>query len=219
MFKIAIDGPAGAGKSTISKLVAQVLHFEYIDTGAMYRAITLKGLRLGIDLEDENEYGFLETTTLDIFNGKVMMDGEDVSEEIRSVEVTNNASYPARVGVVRTFLVDYQRRISEARNVVMDGRDIGTVVLPNANLKIYLTASVECRALRRMKEREAKGVYLSLEETMAEIEARDFKDSTRAISPLKKADDAILIDSSNMSIEEVVNHIIFLVYERGFKNE
>lgn len=219
MFKIAIDGPAGAGKSTISKLVAQVLHFEYIDTGAMYRAITLKAMRLGINLENEDEYGFLESTTLDIFNGKVIMDDEDVSVEIRSVEITNNVSVPSRIGVVREYLVDYQRKISEARNVVMDGRDIGTVVLPNADLKIYLTASVECRALRRMKEREASGVYLSLEETMAEIEARDHKDSTRAISPLRQADDAILLDSSDMSIEEVVNFIIFLVYERGFKNE
>lgn len=219
MFKIAIDGPAGAGKSTISKLVAQVLHFEYIDTGAMYRAITLKAMRLGINLENEDEYGFLESTTLDIFNGKVIMDDEDVSVEIRSVEITNNVSVPSRIRVVREYLVDYQRKISDARNVVMDGRDIGTVVLPNADLKIYLTASVKCRALRRMKEREASGVYLSLEETMAEIEARDYKDSTRAISPLRQADDAILLDSSDMSIEEVVNFIIFLVYERGFKNE
>ena len=142
MFKIAIDGPAGAGKSTISKIVAQVLGFEYIDTGAMYRAITLKAMRLGINLENEDEYGFLETTTLDIFNGKVLMDGEDVSEAIRSVEITNNVSVPSRIRVVREFLVDYQRIISDARNVVMDGRDIGTVVLPNADLKIYLTASV-----------------------------------------------------------------------------
>jgi cytidylate kinase len=147
------------------------------------------------------------------------MDDEDVSVEIRSVEITNNVSVPSRIGVVREYLVDYQRKISDARNVVMDGRDIGTVVLPNADLKIYLTASVKCRALRRMKEREESGVYLSLEETMAEIEARDHKDSTRAISPLRQADDAILLDSSDMSIEEVVNFIIFLVYERGFKNE
>ena len=214
MFKIAIDGPAGAGKSTISKLVAQVLHFEYIDTGAMYRAITLKAMRLGINLENEDEYGFLESTTLDIFNGKVIMDDEDVSVEIRSVEITNNVSVPSRIGVVREYLVDYQRKISDARNVVMDGRDIGTVVLPNADLKIYLTASVKCRALRRMKEREESGVYLSLEETMAEIEARDYKDSTRAISPLRQADDAILLDSSDMSIEEVVDWALNLIKEK-----
>lgn len=217
MFKIAIDGPAGAGKSTISKIVAEKLHFEYIDTGAMYRAVTLKALRLGIDMEDENAYGFLGSTSLDIMNGHVILDGEDVSEAIRSVEVTNQVSTPSKIGVVRSFLVDYQRKISDAKNVIMDGRDIGTVVLPNADLKIYLDATVECRAKRRMLERLEKGLSLSLEETIKEIEVRDFKDSTRKISPLKKADDAIVIDSSNMTIDEVVNEIILLVNERGFK--
>lgn len=217
MFKIAIDGPAGAGKSTISKIVAEKLHFEYIDTGAMYRAVTLKALRLGIDMEDENAYGFLDSTSLDIMNGHVILDGEDVSEAIRSVEVTNQVSTPSKIGVVRSFLVDYQRKISDAKNVIMDGRDIGTVVLPNADLKIYLDATVECRAKRRMLERLEKGLSLSLEETIKEIEVRDFKDSTRKISPLKKADDAIVIDSSNMTIDEVVNEIILLVNERGFK--
>lgn len=218
MFKIAIDGPAGAGKSTISKLVAQKLNFEYIDTGAMYRAITLKAMRLGRDLEKEESYDFLEATILDIENGRVILDNEDVSEAIRSVEITNNVSTPSKIGVVRSFLVDYQRKISNAKNVVMDGRDIGTVVLPNANLKIYLDATVECRALRRMKERAEKGVILGLEETIEEIKVRDLKDSTRAISPLCKAEDAVIIDSSEMSIEEVVNRIIFLVNERGFKS-
>ncbi|MGM9899074.1 MAG: (d)CMP kinase [Bacilli bacterium] len=217
MFKIAIDGPAGAGKSTISKIVAEKLHFEYIDTGAMYRAVTLKALRLGIDMEDENAYGFLDSTSLDIMNGHVILDGEDVTEAIRSVEVTNQVSTPSKIGVVRSFLVDYQRKISDAKNVIMDGRDIGTVVLPNADLKIYLDATVECRAKRRMLERLEKGLSLSLEETIKEIEVRDFKDSTRKISPLKKADDAIVIDSSNMTIDEVVNEIILLVNERGFK--
>ena len=163
MFKIAIDGPAGAGKSTISKIVAEKLHFEYIDTGAMYRAVTLKALRLGIDMEDENAYGFLDSTSLDIMNGHVILDGEDVSEAIRSVEVTNQVSTPSKIGAVRSFLVDYQRKISDAKNVIMDGRDIGTVVLPNADLKIYLDATVECRAKRRMLERLEKGLSLSLE--------------------------------------------------------
>lgn len=217
MFKIAIDGPAGAGKSTISKLLAKRLNFEYIDTGAMYRAITLKAIRLGIDMEDESAYGFLKDTKLDIENGRVFLDDEDVSIPIRSVEVTNQVSTPSKIGVVRTFLVDYQRKISKSKNVVMDGRDIGTVVLPNADLKIYLDATVECRAKRRMLERLEKGVVLSLEETIDEIITRDTKDSTRAISPLKKADDAVVIDSSDMTIDEVVNEIIKLVYERGFK--
>ena len=217
MFKIAIDGPAGAGKSTISKIVAKRLNFEYIDTGAMYRAITLKALRLGVDLENENSYDFLKNTFLDIENGRVILDHEDVSEAIRSIEVTNQVSTPSKIKVVRDFLVDYQRKISDAKNVVMDGRDIGTVVLPDANLKIYLDATVECRAYRRMIERAEKGIEQSLEDTIQEIIVRDTKDSTRAISPLRVADDAVIIDSSNMSIEDVVNEIIYLVSERGFK--
>lgn len=215
MFKIAIDGPAGAGKSTIAKIIAKKLNIEYIDTGAMYRAVTLKALRLGIDMEDENAYGFLETTVLDICNGRFIMDGEDVSESIRTVEVTENVSTPSKIGVVRSYLVDYQRKISDSKSVIMDGRDIGTVVLPDAELKIYLIASVECRAKRRMLEREQSGIFKSLEETMLEIETRDHKDSTRKISPLKCAEDAIVVDSSDMTIDEVVSEIIKLVNERG----
>lgn len=215
MFKIAIDGPAGAGKSTISKIVAEKLGFQYIDTGAMYRAVTYKALKLGVDLEDENAYSFLNNTKLDVDGTKIFIDNEDVSTEIRSVEITTNVSTPSKIGVVRSWLVDYQRKISDSKNVVMDGRDIGTVVLPNADLKIYLDASAECRAERRRKERLEKGVDISFEETLEEIKTRDFKDSTREISPLKKADDAVLIDSSNMTIEEVVERIINLVNERG----
>ena len=143
------------------------------------------------------------------------MDGEDVSEAIRTVTVTENVSTPSKIGVVRSYLVDYQRKISDSKSVIMDGRDIGTVVLPDAELKIYLIASVECRAKRRMLEREQSGVFKSLEETMLEIETRDHKDSTRKISPLKCAEDAIVVDSSDMSIDEVVSEIIKLVNERG----
>lgn len=217
MFKIAIDGPAGAGKSTISKEIAKKLNIEYLDTGAMYRAVTLKAMRLGVDMEDENSYEFLKDTSISIIEGKFYLDGEDVSTAIRSVDVTNNVSTPSKIGCVRSYLVDLQRKISESINVVMDGRDIGTVVLPNADLKIYLDATVECRAMRRKLERELSGVELSLEEQIEEIKVRDFKDSTRKINPLRKADDAILVDSSNMTIEEVVNTIINLAYERGFK--
>ena len=216
MFKIAIDGPAGAGKSTISKEVAKKLNIEYLDTGAMYRAITLKAMRLGVNMEDEASYSFLDDTKITIEKSKIYLDGEDVSEDIRSVDITNNVSTPSKIGVVRTYLVNLQRKLSESVNVVMDGRDIGTVVLPNADLKIYLDATAECRAKRRKLERDSSGVVLSLEETIAEINARDFKDSTREINPLKKADDAILVDSSNMTIEEVVDTIIKLAYERGF---
>lgn len=215
MFKIAIDGPAGAGKSTIAKIVAKKLKIEYIDTGAMYRAITLKALKLNVDLESEDSYSFLNNTTLDICNDRIIMDSVDVSDEIRSVEVTENVSTPSKIAFVRTFLVEYQRKISNSKSIVMDGRDIGTVVLPNADLKIYLNASVECRARRRMLERETSGIFKSLEETIDEIETRDYKDSTRKISPLKCAEDAIIIDSSNMTIDEVVNEIIKLVNERG----
>ena len=215
MYKIAIDGPAGAGKSTIAKFLAKKLNIEYIDTGAMYRAITLKAMRLGIDMEKDEEYGFLSETTLDFSNGKIVLDGEDVSEAIRSVDVTTNVSTPSKIACVRTTLVDLQRKISESKSVIMDGRDIGTVVLPKADLKVYLDASVECRAKRRMLERAEKGLEISLEETKEEIIVRDIKDSTRAISPLKKADDAIHIDSSDMTIDEVVNKIISIMKERG----
>ena len=169
MYKIAIDGPAGAGKSTIAKNLAKKLNIEYVDTGAMYRAITLKALRLGIDMEDEGAYTFLDNTVLDIINGKVLLDGEDVSVAIRSVEVTTNVSTPSKIGVVRTALVDLQRKICESKSVIVDGRDIGTVVLPNADVKIYLDASVECRAKRRMLERTESGVVKTLEETKEEI--------------------------------------------------
>lgn len=218
MYKIAIDGPAGAGKSTISKKVAQELKFEYIDTGSMYRAITLKAMRLGINMENEEEYSFLQNTKLNVDQGKVFLDGEDVSEAIRSIEVTNNVSTPSKIGVVRSYLVDFQRKISNSKNIIMDGRDIGTVVLPNADLKIYLDATIECRARRRMDERMLKGVSQTLEETIEEIRIRDFKDSTRTISPLKKAEDAVVIDSSDMTIDQVVKEIIKLVHERGFKS-
>ena len=215
MYKIAIDGPAGAGKSTIAKFLAKKLNIEYIDTGAMYRAITLKAMRLGINMEIDEEYSFLSETTVDFVNGKIILDGEDVSEAIRTVEITTNVSTPSKIACVRETLVDLQRKICNSKSVIMDGRDIGTVVLPNADLKIYLDASVECRAKRRMLERAETGLNLSLEETKEEIIVRDIKDSTRAISPLKKANDAILIDSSDMSIDDVVNTIINIMKERG----
>lgn len=217
MFKIAIDGPAGSGKSTISKKIANLLHIEYIDTGAMYRAITLKAIRLGINMEDEASYSFLKDTVLDICNGRFIMDGEDVSEAIRSVEVTNQVSTPSKIGVVRDYLVEYQRKISNQKDCIVDGRDIGTVVLKDASLKIYLDATVRCRAKRRMLERAEKGVILTLEETIKEIEVRDWKDSTRIHSPLRCAEDAIVIDSTDLSIDEVVSRIIKLVNERKNK--
>ena len=207
MLKIAIDGPAGSGKSTISKIIATKLGIEYIDTGAMYRAITLKAIQLGIDIDDESQYHFLESTSLDICNGRFIMDGVDVSDEIRSVEVTNAVSTPSKMAKVREYLVEYQQKISNSKNCIMDGRDIGTTVLPDANVKIYLTASSDARARRRYDELKAKGEECDLQKIKEDIEQRDYQDMHRDISPLKQADDAVLVDSSDMGIDEVVEAI------------
>ena len=219
-WQIAIDGPSGAGKSTIAKLLAQKLGMEYLDTGAMYRACTVKALRLGINLEDENEYRFLEDTTIEFRNHEIYLDGENVAEAIRTLEVTNNVSLVCHFGYVREKMVELQRKMGESISIIMDGRDIGTVVLPNANLKIFLTADLNERAKRRMLEREEKGQNTqTLEETMEEMSTRDYKDSHREISPLCKADDAIEIDTTNLSVSQVVEKITSLVNERGFKME
>ena len=219
-WQIAIDGPSGAGKSTIAKILANNLGIEYLDTGAMYRACTVKALRLGINLENEDEYRFLENTTMEFRNHEIYLDGENVNDEIRSLEVTNNVSLVCHFGYVREKMVELQRKIGESISIIMDGRDIGTVVLPNANLKIFLTADLAERAKRRMLEREEKGQNSqTLEETMEEMSTRDYKDSHREISPLCKASDAIEIDTTNLSVSEVVEKITSLVNERGFKME
>ncbi|MDD4212976.1 MAG: (d)CMP kinase [Bacilli bacterium] len=219
-WQIAIDGPAGAGKSTIAKEVAKALHCEYIDTGAMYRAVTLKALRLDINMENESEYSFLDNTTIDFQQGKLFLDNQDVSEDIRSLIVSNNVSLVSKFKNVREKMVTLQQKLVQSKNIIMDGRDIGTVVLPNANLKIFLTANVEERARRRLMERCTAGKEcFTLEETIREIQERDYKDSHREISPLAKATDAIEIDTSNDSVSEVVEKIISLVMERGYKME
>lgn len=219
-WQIAIDGPAGAGKSTIARELAKRLGFCYVDTGAMYRAITLKALNLKINMEDEAEYKFLESTRIDLDGDRIYLDGVEVTDEIRSFEVTNNVSLVSKFKYVRDHLVKKQRELVESKNIIMDGRDIGTVVLPRANLKIFLIARIEERAARRLKERHEKGFEeISLEETIKEIQERDYKDSNRAISPLAKATDAIEIDTSYLSVNEVVDKIISLVMERGYKME
>lgn len=216
-WQIAIDGPAGAGKSTIAKRVASNLGFNYLDTGAMYRAVTLKALQLKINLENEKEYSFLESTTIDFQDDKIFLDGQDVSKEIRSIDVTTNVSLVSKFKYVREKLVALQQQIANHKNIIMDGRDIGTVVLPHANLKIFLSASVEERAKRRYQELVEKGTSgISLDTTVKEIIERDQKDSNREISPLVKAKDAIEIDTSNLSVDEVVEKITSLVMERGY---
>lgn len=210
-FNVAIDGPAGSGKSTISHKLANKLQWNHIDTGAMYRAVTLAAIRLGIDLGNEDAYGFLKTTKIRYENNKVFLNGEDVTKLIRSKEVTNNVSLVSSFQSVRKRLVKLQKEAAfHSGNVIMDGRDIGTVVLKDANLKIFLTANVETRAKRRLEESKSD----SLGKLIEEINLRDQKDSSRKESPLKKADDAIEIDTTNMTIDQVVNEILNLINDK-----
>lgn len=216
MYNIAIDGPAGAGKSTIAKIVAKELGFIYVDTGAMYRTMALACLRAGIKAENETEIiDNCQNVKVDLkyIDGlqKVYLNDEDVSTEIRKEEVGNMASAIAVYGPVRKILVEMQQEIAAKNKVVMDGRDIGTAVLPNADLKIYLTASVETRALRRYKELTEKGLECDIKQIEADIADRDYRDMNREVSPLKQADDAVLVDSSEMNIEQVVDTIVKLV--------
>lgn len=216
MFNVAIDGPAGAGKSSIAKRVAKRLSFIYVDTGAMYRAIGLYFLKNGIDLTDEGKCSEQlpnVDVTIAYENGvqKVLLNGEDVSEEIRTPEVSDAASKTSSYPAVRAKLLSLQQKLAKENDVLMDGRDIGTVVLPNADVKIFLTASTHVRAIRRFKELQEKGMECNLEEIEKEIEERDYRDSHREIAPLKQADDAILVDSSEMNIEETENCIVALI--------
>ncbi len=211
---IAIDGPAGAGKSTVAKEVAKRLGFVYLDTGAMYRSLTLKALRNRVDLNDEPQLVDLaRKTNIDLQMSeshclKVLLDGDDVTEDIRTPEVTNNTFHIARLAGVREVMVERQRLIGEQSNVVAEGRDIGTVVFPCAYRKFYLDANFEERAKRRVKEMQAKGGLVEAVHVQNDLQERDTKDFTRKVGPLKKADDAIVIDSTLMSIPEVVQAII-----------
>jgi cytidylate kinase len=218
-IKIAIDGPAAAGKSTIAKRIAEKLGYTYIDTGAMYRALAYKALRYNIDTTNGEELERLLKETDIILSPTsdeqaVIVDGQDVSEEIRSAEVTANVSAVALHMGVRQLMVDKQRQLADGMGVVMDGRDIGTAVLPNAELKIFMTASVEERAIRRHLENEKRGIATDLEQLKAEISERDRMDSEREISPLMQAEDAILLDTTALSIEEVVDRIRELAEKR-----
>jgi cytidylate kinase len=209
IYKIAIDGPSGAGKSTIAKRVAQELAIDYIDTGAMYRAVGLKMLRLGIPME-ENEVllEMLGNTDVDFSEGKVYLDGEDVSGLIRTQEVSKAASDCSAFASVRRKLVELQQAMGRRKSVIMDGRDIGTVVLRDAEYKFYLTATAGERAMRRYKELREKGSEDTYEKVLEDVNRRDYNDMHREVDPLRQAEDAVLIDSTNMSIDEVVDFII-----------
>ncbi|MCL0318177.1 (d)CMP kinase [Apilactobacillus xinyiensis] len=215
-LRIAIDGPASAGKSTVAKLVAKKFSYIYCDTGAMYRSTTLKAMRLGIDLHNESKIvKMLESTEITFKPSEqgqlVFIDGDEVTNDIRQEDVTNSVSTVAALTNVRSILVKRQKDIANDGGIVMDGRDIGTTVIPDAEVKIFLIASVSERAERRFKDNAEKGIHTPLEELKKEIELRDYKDSHRKVSPLVKAKDAIELDTTSLSINEVVNEISKIV--------
>lgn len=218
-FNIAIDGPAGAGKSTIAKTLARELGYVYVDTGAMYRAMAYFFLQQGIDKEDEAAIteavgGADVTIRYEGGTQQVLLNGENITGSLRTEQVGNMASATSIYPAVRVKLVALQQRLAETTDVIMDGRDIGTCVLPKAQVKIYLTASVQTRAKRRYTELIDKGEAADLEKIAADIKERDYRDMNREMSPLRQAKDAVLVDSSGMSIDEVVSAIRAIVEER-----
>jgi CMP/dCMP kinase len=215
---VAIDGPAGSGKSTTARRIAERIGFVYIDTGAMYRAITLIALRNKTDITEQALADLLARTTVELQRTeqgqRTLLNGEDVSERIRMPDVTAHVSAVSAQRVVREAMVEQQRRLGNVGNILMDGRDIGTAVFPHADLKIFLIASVETRAARRLRELAVQGIESSFEDMCADIGKRDTLDSEREISPLRKASDAIEIDTSLLTIEEQVAEIIRLIQEK-----
>ena len=212
-FIVAIDGPAGAGKGTITKLVGEKLELINIDTGATFRCVTLNMLQEQIDIQEEDKIKeMLDKINIKMEpNGKIFLNGEDVTRRIRENDVNNFVSPVSVLPIVRNKLLEVQRSIAEGKNVIMEGRDIGTVVFPNADVKIYLDATAEERAKRRVLQNQEKGIESSYEEVLEGIKDRDKRDSTRKIAPLKKAEDAIYVDSTNLSIEQVVEKIIQII--------
>ena len=219
-YSIAIDGPAGAGKSTIAKRLAKELGYYYVDTGAIYRTVAYFMDLLGISPKDADGVSrYIDELTIDIYydeNGlqHMLMNGMDVTHEIRTPDISQKASLVSAQPVVREMLLDMQRDVARENNVIMDGRDIGTVVLPQADVKIFLTASAEIRAQRRHAELVAKGGKDTFEQVLADIQRRDHQDSTRAIAPLKAAKDAVTVDTSAMDIDEVVAAIRLIVQQK-----
>ena len=209
VFRIAIDGPSGAGKSTIAKLVAKKLGIDYIDTGAMYRAVGYKMNREGVPFEECDELkAMLDATDIDFVSGDIILDGQIVNTLIRTSEVSQMASKCSALPMVREKLVEIQRNMGSRKSVIMDGRDIGTNVLKDAEYKFFLTASAEERAERRHKELIEKGEEITFEEVLRDIQARDHNDMTRALNPLRKADDALEVDSTGMNIDQVTEAIL-----------
>lgn len=219
MIAVAIDGPAGAGKSTLARAAAKKLSFIYADTGALYRSIALNTVRNNIDVSDSVSIEkMLEKTEIELKfindEQRVFLNGEDVSDKIRTSEISMAASSISALPAVRNFLLELQRELARKNNVIMDGRDIGTVVLPNAQVKIFLTASPECRAKRRYDEYIAKGKQENYEEILESIKQRDYNDSHRAIAPLKAADDAVLVDTSDDTPQQSVERIVKIIEEK-----
>ena len=217
-FVVAIDGPAGAGKGTITKEVAQKLNLVNVDTGATFRCVALNMIKENVGLDEEEKIEkILEKINIEMkSNGEIFLNGENVTKKIRENDVNNFVSPVSTIQIVRNKLLEIQRKIAEGKDVIMEGRDIGTTVFPNADVKIYLDATPEERAKRRMLQNKEKGIETSYEEVLENIKDRDKRDSTRKVSPLKKAEDAIYIDSSDMTIDEVVNKVITLIKEKRF---
>ena len=220
MISVAIDGPSGAGKSTVSRKAAKAFGFIYVDTGAMYRTIGLAAFRKGLDTKDKSAIlPLLPELSIDLkYNElgeqRMYLNGEDVSADIRLPEISMCASNVSAMPEVRAYLMDMQRQMAKRYDVIMDGRDIGTVILPDAEVKIFLTASAEERAMRRLKELEAKGVATSFEEVLEDMIKRDAQDSSRAAAPLVPADDAVILDTSSMSFDESVAAVCKLITDK-----
>ena len=215
MIRVAIDGPGGTGKSSIAKAVSERLGLEYIDTGAMYRSIALKAVRTGVNPEDEPAVvKMLADTDIDFKDNNVYLDGENVSGLIRTNEISMAASTISKLGPVRAKVDEVSRRIAATKDVIMEGRDIGTAVIPDAEVKIFMTADPEVRAKRRYNQLINQGSPANLEEIKADIEKRDYQDSHREINPLRQADDAVYLDTSNMCIEENIDAVCRLIKEK-----
>lgn len=211
-FVVAIDGPAGSGKGTVTKIIASKKNLQYIDTGAMYRCIALKMLEENVGLEDtEKIKKILDNIQIDLEGSNVFLNNRDVTKQIRTVEVSNFTSPVSAIGFVREKMVELQRALANGKDVIMEGRDIGTIVFPNADVKIYLDAKPEERARRRVEQNEKNGISSNYEQILKDIIERDTRDMTRENSPLKKADDAILVDTTCLTIEEVIDKIINII--------